>query len=236
MTRAASATGTTPGTTKVWDPTIRLFHWLLVALLAFSWWSGENHDMERHRFSGYAILALLVFRVFWGFFGPRTARFSSFVRGPGAVVAYVKSLGKRDSHRAHGHNPLGGWSVVAMLAAVGLMVGAGLFASDVDGIESGPLAEYVSFGQSETAAGVHSTVFNVILALVVLHVVAIVFYLAWKRQNLVRPMLTGRRPAHEDEVEDLRWSPVLALVGVVIAVAVAWAVSTGFHFGGAPAY
>lgn len=222
---------TAPATTRIWDPTIRLFHWLLVALLAFSWWSGEQHDMERHRFSGYAILALLVFRVFWGFAGPRTARFSNFVRGPGAVMNYVKQMGARRGHAADGHNPLGGWSVVAMLAALALMVGAGLFASDVDGIESGPLAAWISFDQSETAADLHGTVFNVILALTALHVLAVMFYLVWKRQNLIRPMLTGRRAAQDGEAsQDLRWSPARALIGAVIAVALAWAVSTGFKF------
>lgn len=226
MSKAASATSA-----RIWDPTIRLFHWLLVVLIAFSWWSGEQHDMERHRLSGYAILALLVFRVFWGFAGPRTARFSSFVRGPGAVLVYMKGLASRKGHAADGHNPLGGWSVVAMLAVIALMVGAGLFASDVDGIESGPLATYISFEQSETAADLHKAVFNGILALVGLHVLAVVFYLVWKRQNLVRAMITGKRSVAEGEgVSELRWSPVLALVGIVIAVAVAWAVSKGFRF------
>jgi cytochrome b len=218
-------------TTRVWDPTIRLFHWLLVGLIAFSWWSGEQHDMDNHRLSGYAILALLVFRIFWGFAGPRTARFSSFVRGPGAVFAYVKRLGSRKGHLADGHNPLGGWSVIAMLAVIALMVGAGLFASDVDGIESGPLATYISFEQSEAAADLHETVFNGILALVALHVVAVAFYLVWKRQNLVRAMITGRRAVAEGQSPaELRWSPVLAVLGVVLAVAVAWAVSKGFQF------
>lgn len=218
-------------TSRIWDPTIRLFHWLLVGLIAFSWWSGEQHDMDNHRLSGYAILALLVFRIFWGFAGPRTARFSSFVRGPGAVLAYVKGLGSRKGHLADGHNPLGGWSVIAMLAVIALMVGAGLFASDVDGIESGPLATYISFEQSEAAADLHETVFNGILALVALHVAAVAFYLVWKRQNLVRAMITGRRAVAEGESPaELRWSPVLAVLGVVLAVAVAWAVSKGFQF------
>jgi cytochrome b len=187
--------------------------------------------MEWHRLSGYAILALLVFRVFWGFVGPRTARFSSFVRGPGAVLAYARGLGHRKAHPAEGHNPLGGWSVVAMLAVIALMVVAGLFSVDVDGLESGPLADYVSFEQGRSAAGVHETVFNAILALVALHVVAVTFYLVWKRQNLVRPMITGQRRAEAgDSAAELRWSPVLALVGVALAVAVAWAVSKGFRF------
>ncbi|MYL97275.1 Ni/Fe-hydrogenase 1 b-type cytochrome subunit [Novosphingobium sp. FGD1] len=220
-----------PATARIWDPTIRLFHWLLVALLAFSWWSGEQHDMERHRLSGYAILTLLVFRLFWGFAGPRTARFASFVRGPRAVFAYVRELGSRKGHAADGHNPLGGWSVVALLAAIALMVGAGLFASDVDGIESGPLATYVSFEQSEAAASLHEAVFNVLLALTAVHILAVLFYLVWKRQNLVRPMLTGRRLAEEGEtVADLGWSPIRALVGLVLAGVLAWAVSKGFRF------
>lgn len=228
---------TTPSTTRVWDPTIRLFHWLLVVLIAFSWWSGEEHEMDWHRTSGYAILGLIVFRVFWGFAGPRTARFSGFVRGPGTVIAYLKTIGSRKREHVDGHNPLGGWSTVAMLAVVLLMVVAGLFASDVDGIESGPLATYVSFEQSEIASDLHETVFNVILALVALHVAAVVFYLVWKGQNLVRPMITGRRPVQDGEAaSELKWSPLLALVGIAIAAAVAWAVSTGFQFGAAAPY
>ncbi len=79
---------------RVWDAPVRLFHWLLVGLLGFSWWSGEQHEMEWHRWSGYAILALLVFRIYWGFFGGRTARFTQFVRGPAAAFAYLRTLGR----------------------------------------------------------------------------------------------------------------------------------------------
>ena len=141
----------TAGTTRaapLWDVPVRAFHWLLIALIAFSWWSGENHEMEWHRTSGYAILALVVFRLFWGLAGGRTARFARFVRGPRAVIAYVRG----GAGAAPGHNPLGGWSVVAMLATVAAMVTAGLFAVDVDGLESGPLADYVTFDQGRMAA------------------------------------------------------------------------------------
>lgn len=224
-------------TDRIWDPTIRLFHWLLVGFLAFSWWTAEDHEMERHRFSGYAILTLLLFRIYWGFAGPRTARFSGFVRGPSAVMAYVRDLGSRNAQAAPGHNPLGGWSVVAMLLAIGVMVAAGLFASDTDGLESGPLATYITFAQSETASTVHGSVFNIILGLVALHVLAIAFYLLWKRQNLVRPMLTGRAKAQDHEAPaDQHWSPVRALVGIIGAAAIAWAVSRGFYLGAAAPY
>jgi len=222
-------------TTRIWDPFVRLFHWALVLLIAFSWWSGEQHDMDRHRLSGYTILALVVFRVLWGFFGPRTARFSSFVRGPGAVMAYVRSMGSRIAHASNGHNPLGGWSVVAMLAVILAMVVAGLFSVDVDGLESGPLADYVSFEAGRSAAEIHETVFNVILALVAIHVAAVLFYLVWKRQNLIRAMVTGKRPLGAGEVPgevagDMRWSVVAAVACLAVGAAVAWAVSTGFRF------
>lgn len=180
---------------RTWDAPVRLFHWLLVALMAFSWWSGEEHYMEWHRFSGYGILALLVFRIYWGFAGTRTARFGQFVRPPRTVLAYARSLGKRTASEAEGHNPLGGWSVVLMLSTLAVMVLAGLFAVDVDGFESGPLADYVTFEQGRTAAELHELVFNLILALITLHVAAIVFYLVWKRQNLVGAMIHGSRKA-----------------------------------------
>lgn len=222
---------TDTGSTRIWDLPVRVFHWLLVALITFSWWSGENHQMEWHRLSGYGILALLVFRIWWGFTGSRTAQFSQFVRGPSAVMAYARNLFSRSGHVAEGHNPLGGWSVIAMLFVLVVMVTAGLFAVDVDGLESGPLADFISFDQGRTAAEIHETVFNVIMVLVIIHVAAIAFYFAFKRLNLVRPMITGRRPKMAGEtVQDVRWSPVMALVGIVIAGVLAWAVATGFRF------
>ncbi|MGB3928022.1 MAG: cytochrome b/b6 domain-containing protein, partial [Sphingobium sp.] len=85
-----------PPVQPIWDFPTRLFHWLLVGLIAFSWWSGENHEMEWHRWSGYAILFLLVFRLYWGIVGGRTARFAHVVRGPGAAFAYLRGVGSGD--------------------------------------------------------------------------------------------------------------------------------------------
>lgn len=220
------------GNARVWDLPVRLFHWALVALLGFSWWSGDHHDMDWHRLSGYTILALLVFRLYWGVVGGRTARFGQFVRGPRAAFAYLGKLGRRPYQAADGHNPIGGWSVLLMLAALTVMVVAGLFSVDVDGLESGPLADYVSFDAGRWAAGVHHVVFNVLLALVALHVVAIIFYLVALRHNLVTPMIHGRRriDAGEGVPTKLGASPWKAALGVVIAVALAYAVSKGFRF------
>jgi len=218
-------------TTSVWDLPVRLFHWLLVGLLGFSWWSGERHDMEWHRLSGYAILALLVFRIYWGFAGGRTARFTEFVRGPRAAFTYLRTLGKRPYQATDGHNPVGGWSVVLMLIALAVMVTAGLFSVDVDGLESGPLADYVSFDAGRAAAGVHHLVFNALLALVALHVLAVLFYLVGLRHNLVAPMIHGRRKASANAVATQlgasRWK---AAIGLVVAIAFAYAVSKGFRF------
>lgn len=227
---------------RIWDLPIRLFHWLLVALVGFSWWSGETHLMDWHRRSGYAILGLLVFRIYWGLVGSRTARFANFVRGPGAVLAYASTLMGRapDSKTAPkaapetaiGHNPMGGWSVVLMLLAMVAMVAAGLFAVDIDGLESGPLADYVSFDGGRVAAHLHGFVFNLVLALVLLHVAAILFYRLRLKTNLVKPMITGRGPLLSGANNGQGNSPAplwRVLLGIFIATAVSWAISKGLR-------
>ena len=204
---------------KVWDPFVRVFHWSLIVLFGFAWWSGENHDMDRHRQAGYAIFALVVFRVFWGFAGSRTARFAQFLKGPGAIMAYLKTHdGETPSD---GHNPLGGWSVAALLAVILAITLAGLFAVDVDGIESGPLA-------SEW----HETVFKAALAVIALHVLAIGYYQVLNAQNLIGPMITGRRDrAKGESTPDVKWSPIAALAGIALVGALTWAVMSGFKLG-----
>ena len=223
------ATGTIVA--RIWDAPVRLFHWLLVGLLAFSWWSGEHHDMDWHRRSGYAMLTLLIFRIYWGFFGGRTARFAQFVRGPRAAFAYALALAKGRHTATPGHNPIGGWSVIAMLVTLAAMVSAGLFSVDVDGLESGPLADYVSFDQGRVAAAIHHLVFNLLLGLVALHVLAVLFYLVRLRHDLITPMIHGRRRAREDEpVEELAASGWKAALGIVIAGAGAYVIARGFRF------
>lgn len=214
---------------RIWDAPVRLFHWLLVALLAFSWWSGKQHEMDWHRLSGYCILALLVFRIYWGFVGGHTARFVQFIRGPRAALAYARSLVKGTYIAEPGHNPLGGWSVVLMLATLVTMVVAGLFSVDVDGLESGPLADYVSFDQGRVAAHIHGFVFNLLLALIATHLVAILFYLVRLRHNLIGPMITGRGPAKDAPVEGRGASWVKALLGVVLAGLSSYAIARGFR-------
>ena len=116
----------------VWDLPVRLFHWLLVMLVIVSFVTGELGGtwMQIHLWSGYTILGLLLFRLAWGFIGGHHARFSSFVRGPNAVRRYARTLWDRSAPRHLGHNPLGGWSVLAMLLLLLFQVATGLFAND----------------------------------------------------------------------------------------------------------
>jgi len=211
---------------RIWDLPVRVFHWLLVALFAFSWWSAENDRLDWHMLSGYAILALVVFRIYWGFAGSWSARFAVFLKGPRAVLAYLRRLPLRDSARSAGHNPMGGWSVVAMLALLLAQVALGLFAIDVDGLNAGPLDYLVGFDTGRLIAGWHGRVFNVLLVIVGLHVAAIAFYAVFKRANLIVAMVTGikRLPPAEIQTRSELRSVWLALPGLVLAALIVAAV------------
>lgn len=178
----------------VWDLPTRLFHWLLVVLIATSFATGlvGGNAMRYHEWSGVGILALLVFRFIWGFAGGTHARFSSFLKGPSAVVRYGIAMVRGDAPRYLGHNPLGGWSVVAMLAAVLLQVSTGLFASD-DIFTEGPLYHLVSNETSRWLTGIHLVNRYVIVGLVAVHLFAVLFHLLAKGENLILPMITGRK-------------------------------------------
>jgi cytochrome b len=171
----------------VWDLPIRIFHWLLAALIGFSWWSVKYGHADWHIWSGCAILTLLIFRLLWGFVGSSTARFTSFVRGPRAVVNYL-----RGKWTGVGHTPLGALSVVALLLALSVQVGLGLFAEDEDGIYMGPLSRLVSSDTSDKVRDIHELWFKVVLGLIVLHVIAILYYRVFRGRKLIKPMITGR--------------------------------------------
>ena len=113
---------------KVWDAPVRLFHWLLVLLFAFMYFSGtvKGDWLEWHMRSGYAILALVLFRILWGFAGSTYARFSNFLAGPSACLQFAKKLLTRAPAASAGHNPLGGWMVLVLLLALLVQTGTGL--------------------------------------------------------------------------------------------------------------
>ncbi len=184
---------------RLWDPATRLFHWALVAAFATSFLLGEFGPliMTAHFWSGYAIVCLLAFRLVWGVAGPRPARFAQFLKGPGAVLAYARTVPERAPSRWPGHNPLGGWSVVALLAAIAATAATGLVADPDDYINVGPLAGWVDPATRRAAVGWHHWFGGLALALVALHVAAILFYRIWKREDLVKPMLDGEKLVDE---------------------------------------
>jgi cytochrome b len=214
----------------VWDLPTRIFHWSIVVLIGFSWWSAETHRMEWHYRSGLTICMLILFRLAWGVMGTDTARFSQFVKGPRAILEYLRPKEGAPRIAPLGHNPLGGWSVIAMIVLICLQVSAGLFAVDVDGLESGPLSFLVDFDQGRQAAEFHETIFNVLLAITAIHIVAVFFYLIVKRRNLIRPMVTGFDLVPDDELPSgARKVPVWRLVAAIaVALAVTYAIWKGF--------
>lgn len=201
----------------VWDVAVRVFHWTLVLLLGFSWLSAEMDWMDWHFYSGYAALTLILFRILWGFVGSTHARFGDFLYGPSAVIAYLRTLPSRTAAKFAGHNPLGGISVVLILLCVLVQAGTGMFAND-DILYEGPLYKHVSKDLSDWLTTIHKYNFNVLLALAGVHVAAVLYYLFWKSENLVKPMFTGRKqlqpgiaPAHA-RVRSLGLAAVLLAV------------------------
>lgn len=185
----------------LWDPLLRLFHWVLAFSVIAAWCLGQfgPSKMTLHFWCGYVVTGLLVFRLVWGLVGPAPARFAHFLRGPGAIGSYARGMFLRQPSHWPGHNPLGALSVIAMLAALAAQVSSGLVSDPDDYINVGPLAEYVSRATRSRAVGWHETGATVVLILVLLHVAMILFYRFWKREDLVRPMLTGRKTVrHHD--------------------------------------
>lgn len=180
-------------TIHVWDLPLRLFHWLLLGLLVAAWVTASigGEAMDYHLLAGYGIVVLLVFRLLWGLVGSTYARFSSFVRGVPSAVAYGKQLLRGEAPHRPGHNPLGGWMIVAMLVLLAIQTGTGLFAND-DILTEGPLFGLVSKATSDMLSAVHKLNFKLLLAATGLHILAVGFYLIVKRVNLIRPMITGR--------------------------------------------
>ena len=180
---------------KVWDWPVRLSHWSFAVLVPAMWYTADNSLWWWHTRLGMVLLAVLIFRVLWGFAGSETARFSQFVRGPKAVLAYLRGAGEG----YFGHNPLGALSVIALLAAMFAQVGMGLFGGDPFDGATGPLNGFVGVMTADTLTDWHETFVWVIAGLVVLHLSAIAFYAAAKRTNLVGPMVTGKKQAEPEE-------------------------------------
>jgi cytochrome b len=210
---------------RIWDLPIRIFHWCLAALVVFSYVAGSigGSWLEWHMRSGYAILTLLVFRIAWGLVGSDTARFSRFLRSPAAGFAYLRDLARGSVRPFVGHNPAGGWMVIAMLAAVLVQAFAGLFADDEIATQ-GPLAVKASNAWVAAMTRLHDWNQWVVVGLVVVHVAAIAIY-RWRFQiPLTRLMVTGTLPSLAPGLAPPRLrSTALGLVCLAIAAALVYA-------------
>jgi cytochrome b len=216
-----------PAPLALWDLPIRIVHWSFVLLLPALWWTHEAGRMDLHQILGHVMLGLLAFRIYWGFAGSVTARFGHFLKGPRAILAYLRTLRGESGEAAVGHNPIGGWSAIVLLGLLVLQVGLGLIAIDKEGIVSGPLAEYVSFETAEAARDWHEQVFYILLGFVGLHVAAILFYLLVTHDNLVGPMLSGRKRLPGGTPPPGFAPAWRAALGLVLAAGLAFWVSQG---------
>jgi cytochrome b len=185
---------------RVWDWPVRLFHWLLVIAIIGLFVTGKvgGNWMEWHEKIGYFVLGLILFRVVWGFVGTYHARFVNFVRGPKTIIAYTKSLFKKDSPRHLGHNPMGAISVLAFLLVVGFQAISGLFADD-DIMLRGPYASMVGSEWSGFITKLHKWNSDLILILIGIHIAAILFYMFVKKDNLIKAMFTGKKSSADGQ-------------------------------------
>ena len=208
----------------LWDLPVRLFHWLLVIAVVGAIVTvklGGNWMVWHERF-GLSVLGLVVFRVLWGFAGGFHARFIHFFPTPGRIRAYLQG-----QWQAVGHNPLGALSVFAMLGVLGVQALTGLFANDDIAFE-GPLRRAVSSDLSSLLTTWHHRIELVIFALVLLHVVAILFYVFVRRDNLVRPMLTGRKAVDTNQpVPESRSHWLAFLICIALTAGVLWMAQGG---------
>jgi cytochrome b len=186
------AMGIAPRDVLVWDIPIRIFHWLVVALVAAAYATWRLNWMVWHGWVGEALLTLLLFRLSWGFFGGETARFSHFLTSPGAIFRHLKTSLKREPDRQVGHNPAGGCMVLLLLALLLVETLTGLYVAN-DIADEGPLTEMAPAWVANAIASAHAIVWDALLAAIVLHVLAIAGFAAIKGQNLLRPMITGTK-------------------------------------------
>ena len=211
----------------VWDLPVRFVHWAMVVLLVgliVTGKLGADWLLWHMRF-GQAMLALVVFRVIWGFVGSRNARFSAFLYRPSRVIGYTRSLFR--AHELHAtHNPLGGWMVVLLLVALFAQAVMGLFTND-DILWGGPFSERVTKATSDAVSGYHRRFWWVIVALSTIHIGAVLAYLALLKDNLITPMVTGDKqlPAGLASSDDAAASTAKAVVLLLLCGFAVWFVA-----------
>ena len=203
----------------VWDLPVRLFHWLLVALFASSWLTAELGRMDLHFYSGYAIATLVLFRLAWGVAGPRYARFTSFVAGPARVFRYLRDWLRGTGRQPAGHTPPGGWMILLLLALLAGQVATGMVNSH-DGLDAGPWHWAASRELRALGETWHARLFDALLVLVVVHVLAVLLYRLRSGIDLIGPMFSGHKGTDEPAIPGSRLPLAAALL--LAAAASTW--------------
>ncbi len=206
---------------KIWDLPTRLFHWLLVAAIGGAYFTGETGGnwLVWHGRLGMFIVGLIAFRLTWGFIGSTYARFATFVRGPSTIKAYLAGQWK-----GLGHNPLGALSVLALIGLVAFQATTGLLAQNDDTGFAGPFYAHIGSSLGSVATRLHHKSFDILLILVGLHVAAVVYYGHFKKEPLLKTMITGHKEASEGE--SARGGNLVALIiALIIAIAAAYGAS-----------
>ena len=202
---------------KIWDGATRFFHWALVLNIFLAWYTIENRLIELHELSGHCLIALLLFRLVWGLVGSSTARFKHFLVHPITAFRYLNQSLRLRAHHQIGHNPAGGWMIVIMMLVIGFQVVSGLFSNDDLGF-SGALSDYVSKDMSDTLTQLHGINFDLLLAIIWLHLVAVFFYVLVKKDNLIKTMFTGKKHLPNEPETPLHFAS-FSLVVFFIALA-----------------
>jgi cytochrome b len=205
---------------KVWDFSIRLFHWSLVILIGFLWWSGtEGEEMDNHVLAGYSVLALISYRIIWGFLGSHHAKFVNFVRSPIKTIKAIPEVisVRSDSHYV-GHNPIGGWMVVLLILALMAQGITGLGTTD-DIFIDGPLVAYLDDDLISLFSSLHHQIADLLIALVILHLAAVLYHDAIKRERLIKAMVTGIKysphPVESSKLPTKRFISTIALLSLI---------------------
>ncbi len=210
---------------RVWDAPTRLFHWAVVALLVVSYVSIQRGWMQIHFLSGYSMMALLLFRLAWGFIGSETSLFRNFLVSPLSGFKHLRGFFQKEPDDQIGHNAAGGWMVLFLLAVLAVQVATGLFSTS--DYTQGPLAHLVLASTSDWAVRIHAfNFYYLILGLSGLHVLAILAYALIKKHNLLRPMITGRKRLPGNTRQPRMASSLVALLLVALAGCVVWVVTT----------
>lgn len=209
----------------VWDIPVRLFHWLLVLCLFGQWLTTEVLDdaMDIHFYIGYFTLGLIIFRLIWGFVGTKYAKFNNFISGFMTMLTYLQSVTSKQHTLSIGHNSVGGLILPAVIILVGLQAISGLFTTD-DIVYSGPYYDSANTEIQEWMQWLHHNIFDVLLAIIGLHLVAIGWYLVFLKHNLIGPMLDGKKAVTQKEGIEHSQLIKAILIMCLVAIFVYWLV------------